>query len=101
MLRPRSDFYAEACPTPTDVFLLIEVSDSTQTFDRTVKGTLCARSGISEYGLLDLMRGVLEVYRSPAPNGYADLQRLRTEDRIAPLAFPGCELDAGFLLGLS
>jgi hypothetical protein len=40
ILRPEPHFYSEKHPTPEDVLLLIEVSDSTLTYDRNVKKPL-------------------------------------------------------------
>ena len=42
LLKPREDFYAENHPTPQDILLLIEVSDSTIEYDREIKkNALC------------------------------------------------------------
>ena len=40
LLRFRSDYYAERHPRPSDVLLLIEVSDSSVAYDRSVKAAL-------------------------------------------------------------
>ena len=45
LLKPRDDFYAESHPTPPDVLLLIEISDSTLNYDREVKKRDLCRSG--------------------------------------------------------
>ena len=37
LLKPRSDFYRLAHPGPEDVLLVVEVSDSSAAFDRSVK----------------------------------------------------------------
>lgn len=42
LLKPRDDFYATAHPQPQDIFLLIEVADSTILYDREEKITLYA-----------------------------------------------------------
>jgi Uma2 family endonuclease len=88
LLRPRKDFYGEGHPTPEDILLLVEVADSSIGFDRGTKLPLYARCGIPEAWLVDLIKGVLEVHRDPARDGYRSVQRLRQGDRIAPQAFP-------------
>ena len=40
LLRPRDDFYGQRHPGPEDTLLLIEVSDTTLTYDRRVKTAL-------------------------------------------------------------
>ena len=45
LLRLRDDFYRGAHPTPADVFLIIEVADTTVEYDRLVKVPLYAKAG--------------------------------------------------------
>ncbi len=65
LLKPREDFYAESHPTPADVLLLIEVSDSTVEYDRETKKTLYAEAGIAEFWLINLKNKTIEVYTQP------------------------------------
>lgn len=99
LLRPRPDFYRNSHATPADVLLLVEVADTSAAYDRSVKLPLYARVGIPEYWLVDLERGVLEVYRSPEDDRYADLQELRSGARVAPASLPDVELEVGEILG--
>ena len=46
ILRLRDDLYSTGHPGPADVFLLIEVSDSTLAYDRNVKLPMYANAGI-------------------------------------------------------
>ena len=46
--------YPQTHPEPGDIFLLIEVSDSSLDFDRTVKLELYARAGVREVWIVDL-----------------------------------------------
>jgi len=99
VLRFRKDFYAERLPIPSDVFLLIEISDTTADYDRRVKVPLYSRYDIPEAWLVDLPRSVVEVYRTPSPQGYREVLTLRRGDRISPLAFPDLKLDVDAILG--
>ncbi len=84
VLRRRADFYATgARPTPDDVLLLIEVADSSLTFDRTVKLPLYARAGIADYWIVDLTRRVLDVHRKPAGDSYGQMSTHVAGERIA------------------
>jgi len=99
LLQPRSDFYAGGLPTPTDVLLLLELSDSTFSFDRKVKVPLYARDGIPEVWQAGLPGGTLTVFRDPSPEGYRASLTIKRGDRIAPLAFPGREIAVSDILG--
>lgn len=70
LLKPREDFYTESLPTPTDVLLLVEVSDSTVEYDRDFKKTLYAEAGIREFWLVNLKNNTIECYTSPKNGNY-------------------------------
>lgn len=88
MLRFREDDYEHALPQPEDVFLIIEVSDTTLRYDRQIKLLLYAEENISEVWILNLQENLLEVYRDPSLQGYQSVQILRAGESVAPLAFP-------------
>ena len=48
LLRPRDDFYASRHPGPGDVLLIVEIADSSIGYDREVKASAYAMSGIPE-----------------------------------------------------
>ncbi|XZO01328.1 MAG: Uma2 family endonuclease [Microcoleus sp.] len=98
LLQPRADYYATAHPVPSEVLLLVEVSDSTVGFDRDVKVPNYARSGIQEVWLWDLEVNCLEVYRCPTANGYTSMQKFERGETVAPLAFPEFEVSVDFIL---
>jgi Uma2 family endonuclease len=87
ILRRRPDFYAEAHPQAEDVLALVEVSDTTVEFDRTVKVPLYAQDGIAEVWIVDLKAGAVEVYREPKGDGYQQVQMFRRGDVIGFQAF--------------
>ena len=99
LLRRRVDFYATAHPGPEDVLLLVEVSDSSIEYDREVKLPLYARHGIIEVWLVGLEAGVVEVYRSPAAQGYQEVSQLSRGQTLEAAAFPGLEVRVGEVLG--
>jgi Uma2 family endonuclease len=99
LLVPRADFYRRAHPSPADVLLLIEVSDSTLRYDRDVKVPLYARHGIPEVWIVDLPNEQLLIYRSAADGKYLD-QSIMKEPGVTPVAaIPGVEVDLSGLLG--
>ena len=50
---------------PTTAELVIEIADTTLTYDRTKKTAMYAQAGIQEYWILNLLDRQLEVYRQP------------------------------------
>ncbi len=67
VLHPREDFYRDSHPTPGDVFLLIEISDTTANQDRNIKIPLYAQHNIPEVWLIDIPNRCMELYRKPHP----------------------------------
>jgi|APFre7841882630_1041343.scaffolds.fasta_scaffold126378_1 Uma2 family endonuclease len=93
VLRPRDDFYGSSTPRPRDVFLIIEVADTTLDYDRDVKRPMYAEAGIIEYWIFNLIEVCLEVHRQPQPDGqYGDTQILRPGQQIELAALPGVML---------
>ena len=82
LLKPNADFYSSRHPNANDVLLLIEVADSSLTFDQNQKLRLYALHGIPEYWLLNLNDECLEVYRKPNDEVYAEKTTLRAGDTI-------------------
>ncbi len=93
LVKTREDFYRRRHPEPPDVFLLIEVADSSVLYERQDKLPIYARAGIVEYWLVNLLEKVVEVYREPSALGvYDSVFRFKAGDRIAPAAFPDAEI---------
>jgi Uma2 family endonuclease len=94
LLKPRADFYAQAHPKPEEVLVVVEVAETSATFDREVKVPLYARAGIAEVWLVDLAEACIEVYRQPSSQGYGETQRVQSGQLLSPRAFPDLELAA-------
>ena len=99
LLKPRTDFYESGHPQPQDIFLLIEVADSSIEYDRDVKIPLYASSGITEVWLVDIYQQVIIVYRYPSENGYRDIQTLSRGEKLSISAFPENNLLVDDILG--
>jgi Uma2 family endonuclease len=98
LLKPSPDVYAGRHPQPDDVFLLIEVSDSTLDYDREEKIPAYGRAGIAEVWIVNLNNATLEVYRDPHFTGYGSKTVLSAGDQVAPQAFPDAVVDVAELL---
>ena len=99
LLQPRADFYESGHPQPQDIFLLIEVADSSLEYDRDVKIPLYASSGITEVWLVDIYEQVIIVYRYPSENGYSDIQKLSRGEKMSIQALPEINLVVDDILG--
>jgi len=99
LLRPRPDFYGSSHPGPQDVLLVVEVAETSATYDREVKLPLYARAGIPEVWLIDLSEERIEIHRHPFPRGYQQVQHLRRGERLAPDALPDVSFAVEAILG--
>jgi Uma2 family endonuclease len=75
-------------PLPSDVLLLVEVSDSTLRYDLGKRARLYAAHGIPEYWVFDLSHDRVWRHRSPIESGYTQV------DEITSGALPLPALDA-------
>jgi Uma2 family endonuclease len=99
LVRRRPDFYDAGLPGPDDIFLAVEVADSSVAYDRRVKVPLYGRRGIPETWLIDLNRGTITIYQDPGPTGYGTSRVVRRGEQVAPLAFPDRVLPVVQILG--
>ena len=90
---------------PSRPALVVEVAEDSLRGDRGRKGSLYARGGVTDYWIVDVAGGALEVYRLPGPSAaahlgwtYADRRRLETGETISPLAAPGAIIAVADLL---
>jgi Uma2 family endonuclease len=72
---------------PTRPSLVVEIAESSVSFDRLAKGSLYARAQVEDYWIVNLIDRVLEVYREPgadpsAPYGWS----YRSVARLTPPA---------------
>ena len=99
LVRPHEDFYVAGHPSPADVFLLVEVADSSLAYDRRTKVPQYAAAGIPEVWVVDLTTRTVEVFRRPGPKGYDECRRASIGDSIAPACFLDCSLRLDQILG--
>jgi Uma2 family endonuclease len=88
LLLLRQDLDEGREPTPEDVLLLVEVADSSLSYDSRDKRDAYARTGVREYWLLNLPQNQLHVFRDPDSHGYRSEVIIRADESVAPLAFP-------------
>ena len=88
-------YYEDHHPTPSEVYLIIEVADRTLKTDLGIKATIYALSGIADYWVLDVNNRQLHVFREPSQDGYQSIAVLGDDGSISPLQFP----DISFMVG--
>ena len=99
LLRRRADFYAESDEAPEDILLVVEVADSSETYDRRTKAPLYARNGLPELWIVELNHSRITRYLDPTPTGYATTRVYRRGESLSPLAFPDLSIAVNDILG--
>ncbi len=95
LLKWREDYYQGGHPSPEDVLLLIEVSDTTIEYDRTAKLSAYARAGIPEVWIVSREDRRIESYTEPSEGTYSSVRHIGPADTISPQAFPDITLEVG------
>ncbi|MGL5032999.1 MAG: Uma2 family endonuclease [Microcystaceae cyanobacterium] len=90
--------YDDRHPKAEEVYLIIEIADSTLKTDLTLKKQVYAEANIADYWVLDLTKRRLYVYRQPTREGYQQEQILSEQDSISPLSFPDLQFKVGEML---
>ena len=95
----RARDYEGSLPGPEDVLLLIEVSDTTLSYDRNVKLPLYARAGIPEVWIVDLAGQVIERHTNPSGDGYRHVERARRGKTIESITMPELSFGVEAVIG--
>lgn len=98
LVAPPDDCYLDHHPKPKDIFLILEIAESSLAYDREVKGRLYARNGIIQYCLLNLNDRELEDYRHPGRDGYRSKQTYAENQSFNLAAFPDISIRVSELL---
>jgi Uma2 family endonuclease len=99
ILKPRPDFYEYLRPTPGDVLLVMEVSDSTLRFDLKIKLKYFAAASIPEVWIQDVNEDVLHIFREPEGGKYSVSMQLTRGNAISPVGFPEVQFSTDDLFG--
>ena len=92
VVHPELNFYARCHPTPNEVYLIIEVADTTIDRDLGTKADLYAAAGIVDYWVFNITLQQLHIFRDPQANGYQRQLILRGQQSVSLLAFPHCTI---------
>lgn len=99
VVQQRDDLYSTGHPEPEDILLLIEVAESSLTYDREAKLPVYARAGIPEVWIVALLPQTVEVFRSPRESVYGESAVFRRGDTVTALNLPQLALTVDSILG--
>lgn len=98
LLHYRNDFYTDKHPTSKDVYLIIEVSDTTLAYDKGAKKRLYAMAEVPEYWIVNLPAECIEMYKKPEGEDYLIKESFGKGEEIAIDVF-GIKIKVVDLLG--
>ena len=84
--------YVEQHPSPEQIYLVVEVADSTLKQDCEIKDKLYAKAGIADYWVLAPQKRQLHIFRKPTPTGFTEHLILTEPSQASVLAFPDCAI---------
>jgi Uma2 family endonuclease len=96
---PRKDFYHSNHPTLAEIYLIVEVSQSSLRVDFELKVPLYARHLVPEVWVVDLERNRIHFFRSPRDGAYTDISFTDEPASVALTALPGVTVDLPELFG--
>jgi Uma2 family endonuclease len=83
---------------PTSAALVIEVSKTSLSLDRKVKTSIYAECGVSEYWIVNLVDGVIEVARNPENGVYREAFSVSRDDTLTLVRFPDVAIPVSRIL---
>jgi Uma2 family endonuclease len=93
LLKPQREKYRKNHPAGPEIFLIIEVSDTTFRFDRDTKMELYARYGGPEAWIVDVKSKRLHFFRSPLKGKYSEVSSTARLGVTPVPALPGVTVD--------
>ena len=93
VVKRNEQHYMNAHPDAADVLLLIEIANTTVSYDRLIKIPLYARHGVLEAWLIDVQAARVHVFRHPQNGNYADVSVVDRPDALCPVSMPSVSID--------
>lgn len=72
-----------------DALLVIEVAETSLTYDRGMKARLFASCGVREYWVINAATLVTAVHTRPSATGYGDIKEIGPDGSLSPGLVPG------------
>ena len=99
IVRPPDTRYLKHHPYPEDIYWLVEVADTTLSYDLDTKRKLYASAGIEEYWVIDVTKRQLIVFRD-LQNGDFLTQNTISDGIIYPIDFPDLAIEIHKLVSI-
>jgi Uma2 family endonuclease len=99
LLRIREDFYAHAHPLPADVFVVVEVAETSLEYDREEKVPRYAQARIPEVWLIDVEQETVTQYTQPDGTRYRSEQTLQRHHILVSTALSPLQLAVDDIFG--
>lgn len=96
--KPSATDYEDHHPTAEEIFLIVEVAETSLNVDRNRKLPLYAKAGIQQFCILNLRDQEVEDYRDPAPEGYHSKQTHTANQNFNLVAFPKVKIKVADLI---
>lgn len=93
------DRYEQRFPDPGEVFLIVEVADSSLRYDQGDKYRAYAAAGIPEYWIVNLRESQVEVFRQPEGDAYGSTQVYSLGKAVLVPMNPDASIAVAALLG--
>ena len=91
ILKPKS--YRNTSATADDVYLLIEVSDTTLEKDHNIKLPFYAANKIPEVWIINIPEKSIEIYQNPINDHYSNIRTSLKAGTFTPLLIPDTPID--------
>jgi Uma2 family endonuclease len=88
LLKPRADDYSGKFPTADDAFLVLEIAETSLSYDRKVKVPRYAAAGIPEVWIENLKDDVLLIYRNLVGAAYSTSLVLGRGESVSLVTLP-------------
>jgi Uma2 family endonuclease len=98
LLEKRADFYRSGKPTPADIYLAIEVADSSQEIDRR-KMSVYAKHGVREAWLVNIGAEQVELNADPIEGKYRITQIFRRGEIVRSRSVEAVEIAVDDIFG--
>lgn len=98
IVEKRQDSYTVSHPTPDDIRLVIEISDSSLDYDLNIKRLVYAKAEIEEYWVMDVQERELHLFRRPWQGDYTEHLSFKEDEEIICSTIPELKLSVREML---
>jgi Uma2 family endonuclease len=90
--------YPNTHPGPQDIFLLVEVADSSLETDSGAKCAMYAKAGIPEFWIVDLTTELVHVHRRPSGLGYESIKKVKPPETLHIAGIPDVSISISLFI---